>query len=40
MAKKKKKTALNIPDFFGTCNTYRIFALKSELSVFPFANQL
>jgi len=36
----KKKTALSLNDFFGTCNTYRIFALRSELSAFPFANQL
>jgi hypothetical protein len=40
MAKKKKKPWLNSPDFFGICNTYRIFALKSNLSPFPFANQL
>jgi sulfur relay (sulfurtransferase) DsrC/TusE family protein len=40
MAKKKKAPLLNIPDFFGTYNTYRIFGLKSELSSFPFANQL
>jgi hypothetical protein len=40
MAKKKKASSLNIHDFFGTYNTYRIFALQSELSVFPFANQL
>jgi len=39
MAKKKKNT-LNIHDFFGTYNAYRIFALKSDSSVFPFANQL
>jgi len=39
MAKKKEKI-LNIPDFFGTYNTYRIFALQSELSAFPFANCL
>ena len=39
MANKKKKS-LNIPDFFGTYNTHRIFAIQSELSVFPFANQL
>ena len=36
---KRQKNILNIHDFFGTYNTYRIFALKSELSVFPFANQ-
>ena len=45
MAKKKivrKKPAhsLQIPDFFGTYNTYRVFALQSELSAFPFANRL
>jgi len=40
MAKKKKNQSIKIPDFFGTCNTYRIFALKSELSAFPFANEL
>jgi hypothetical protein len=40
MAKKKKKPSLNIQDFFGTYNTYRIFAMRSELSAFPFANQL
>jgi hypothetical protein len=40
MAKKKKAPLLNIPDFFGTYNTYRIFGLKSGLSSFPFANQL
>jgi len=40
MAKKKKAPLLKIPDFFGTYNTYRIFALQSKLSAFPFANQL
>jgi len=40
MAAKRRKTSLNIHDFFGTYNTYRIFALKSELSIFPFANQV
>jgi len=40
MAKKKTAPSLKIPDFFGTYNTYRIFALQSELSAFPFANQL
>jgi len=40
MAKKKKLQSLQIDHFFGTCNTYRIFALQSELSIFPFANQL
>jgi len=40
MAKKKKIRTLNIQDFFGVLNTYRIFALKSELSAFPFANEL
>ena len=39
MAKRRKRT-FNIPDFFGTYNTYRIFALQSELSTFTFANQL
>ena len=38
MAKQKKKKTLNIPDFFGTYNTYRIFALQSELSAFSFVN--
>jgi len=37
---KRKKNALHIHDFFGTYNAYRIFAIKSESSVFPFANQL
>jgi len=40
MAKKKTSPSLQIHDFFGTYNTYRIFALQSELSAFPFANQL
>jgi len=40
LAKKKKNPLLKIPDFFGTYNTYRIFALQSELSAFPLANQL
>lgn len=40
MAKKKTSRALHIPDFFGTNNTYKVFALQSELSAFPFANQL
>jgi hypothetical protein len=40
MAKKKKTPFLNIPDFFGICNTYKIFALKSNLSAFAFANTL
>jgi hypothetical protein len=39
MAKKKKQT-YNISDFFGAYNTYRIFALQSELPTFMFANQL
>jgi hypothetical protein len=39
MAKQKKQT-FNISDFFGTCNTYKIFALKSELPAFTFANQI
>ena len=39
MAKKNKNT-LKIYDFFGIYNTYRIFALQSELSAFPFANLL
>ena len=38
MAKKNDK--IKIPDFFGAYNTYRIFALQSELSTFPFANKL
>ena len=37
---KKQKNQLFIHDFFGAYNTYRIFALHSELSAFPFANQL
>jgi hypothetical protein len=40
MAKKKKVSSLHLQDFFGTYNTYQIFALQSELSAFPFANQL
>jgi hypothetical protein len=40
MAKKRKSQSLQIAQFFGTCNTHRIFALQSEYSVFPFANQL
>ena len=40
MAKKKTPPSLQIHDFFGTYNTYRMFALQSELSIFPFANQL
>jgi hypothetical protein len=40
MAKKQKRKALNIPDFFGTYNTYRIFALQSDSSEFSFAHQL
>jgi sulfur relay (sulfurtransferase) DsrC/TusE family protein len=39
MAKRRKTPSLNIHDFFGAYNTYRIFALKSELSTFPFVNQ-
>lgn len=38
--KPKKPSLLKIPDFFGTCSTYRIFGLKSELSTFPFVNHL
>ncbi|MCL2434585.1 MAG: hypothetical protein FWD09_00415 [Lentimicrobiaceae bacterium] len=38
--KPKKTPSLKIHDFFGTYNTYRIFALQSDLSAFPFANQL
>jgi len=38
MASKKNNKIFNIRDFFGAYNTYRIFALKSELSAFPFAN--
>jgi sulfur relay (sulfurtransferase) DsrC/TusE family protein len=37
---KRREKSLKIPDFFGTYNTYRIFALQSDFSVFPFANQL
>ena len=37
---KKKKQIFNISDFFGAYNTYRIFALQSELPTFMFANQL
>jgi len=40
MAKQKKSHSLFIHDFFGACNTYKIFALKSELSIFTFANKL
>jgi len=40
MAKRQKNPSLNIHDFFGTYNTYRIFALQSGLSAFPFANKL
>jgi len=36
----KKPSLLEIPDFFGTCSTYRIFGLKSEVSTFPFVNRL
>jgi len=37
---KKNKNTLKIYDFFGIYNTYRICALQSELSAFPFANLL
>jgi hypothetical protein len=40
MAKAKKNQSVNMAQFFGMCNTHRIFALQSELSAFPFANQL
>ncbi|MCL1851308.1 MAG: hypothetical protein FWF70_07915 [Bacteroidetes bacterium] len=40
MAKQHKKKTLNTADFFGVYNTYRIFALQSEASAFPFAHQL
>jgi len=40
MTKKFKNYALKISDFFGTYNTYRIFALQSDLSIFSFANKL
>jgi len=40
MANKKKKPSLFVQDFFGTFNTYRIYTLKSELSMFAFANKL
>jgi len=37
---KKKKQELFIHDFFGNYNSYRIFALRSEQTVFNFANSL
>jgi len=37
---KKKNPSLSIHDFFGSYNTYRIFALRSERSMFAFANKL
>jgi len=37
---KKKKQIFDIQDFFGTYNTYRIFALKSELPTCMLVNQL
>ena len=40
MANRRKNPSLHIHDFFGTYNTYRIFALQSGLSVFSFANKL
>jgi len=40
MAKRRKNPSLHIQDFFGTYNTYRIFALKSEHSIFTFASKL
>jgi len=40
MAKKRKKQELNIKDFFGNFNTYKIFALQSGLPAFNFANSL
>lgn len=40
MVKKDKHHSLHIHDFFGTYNTYQIFALQSDLSVFTFANKL
>jgi len=40
MAKGKKNPSLDIRDFFGIYHTYRIFALQSGLSAFPFANKL
>ncbi|MDR0205687.1 MAG: hypothetical protein LBI45_00245 [Bacteroidales bacterium] len=40
MAKRRKPSALDIQDFFGAYNTYHIFALKSELPLFPFVNKV
>jgi hypothetical protein len=40
MAKRRKQTSLDIHDFFGAYNTYHVFALKSELPVFPFVNKV
>jgi len=40
MAKRRKNPSFHIHDFFGTYNTYRIFALQSGLSAFSFANKL
>ena len=40
MANRRKNPSLHIHDFFGTYNTYRIFALQSGLSAFSFANKL
>ena len=37
---KKPNRSLKLDECFGTLHSYRIFALKSELSAFPFANQL
>jgi len=40
MGRKKKVSLVNINDFFGAYSAYKIFALKSELSPFPFVNEL
>jgi hypothetical protein len=40
MPKRKSSPSLSVQECFGAVNTYRIFALQSELSAFPFANIL
>jgi hypothetical protein len=40
MAKSRKIHSIAIHDFFWAYNTYRVFALKSDLSVYNFANKL
>jgi hypothetical protein len=40
MAKTRKNQSVQMAQFFGMCNTHRIFALQSDLSAFSFANQL